>query len=87
MGKVNEIEGMINDIHEAVTLASDVPIFTTEINKSTDLVFAVRPFCFDIILGNDLVYSCNIRENALTIYNVIRADLKGNVYHGNQSKT
>lgn len=87
MGKVEEYEGLMKELMEIIELSDNIDIFKAEINKSTDLIVSARPLCFDVTIGKDLVYSCNQLENARTIFDVIRADLKGEVFHGNTCKT
>lgn len=83
MGKVSEYDDLCRELREIIGSADNIDIFKTEINKRTDLTVSARPLCFDVTLGNDLIYSCNHLGNAHIIYDVIRADLKGEMWHGN----
>lgn len=62
--------------HEALKILS------TQINASTDLSVYVRPHCCDVIFGGKTIVSVNNIVNAYTIYHALRADFKGEVYHG-----
>ena len=83
MGKVEECEDLCRELREILGCADNIDLFKTKVNKRTDLVLSARPLCFDVTIGTDLIYSCNHLGNAHTIYDVIRADLKGEMWHGN----
>ena len=83
MGKVVEYEDLCRELREIIGSADNIEIYKAEINKRTDLIVSARPLCFDVTLGNDLIYSCNHLGNAHIIYDVIRADLKGEMWNGN----
>lgn len=81
MGMVRELEDMQIEVNNML-MAGSLQLLSTEINASTDLSVCVRPLCYDIVLGNKKVVSLNLPENAVAIYQAMRADFKGEVYHG-----
>lgn len=82
MGMVRESEDMQREINEILINAGCPKLISTKISASTELSVCVRPLCYDVMLGGKHIVSCNCPENAVTVYNVMRADFKGDVYHG-----
>lgn len=80
MGMVRESEDMQEEIHEMLTEAGKVPLVSTHVNSTTELSVCIRPFCYDVVLGGKNLLSFNHPENAFTVYRVMLADLKGNIY-------
>ena len=82
MGMVRESEDMQRELREVLAQAEKPPLLSTQVNATTDLSVCIRPLCYDVVLGGKHIVSCNCPENAITIYNAMRADFKGEVYHG-----
>lgn len=82
MGMVRESEDMQRELREVLAQAEKPPLLSTQVNATTDLSVCIRPLCYDVVLGGKHIVSCNCPENAVTVYNVMRADFKGEVYHG-----
>lgn len=82
MGMVRESEEMQREIDEMPTQAGNLQLLSTQINASTDLSVCVRPLCYDVVLGSKTIVSLNNQENAVVIYQAMRADFKGEVYNG-----
>ena len=77
MGKVNEYDGLdLVDANESITVLS------TQINTCTELSVLAVPVTYGVYINDDLVYSCNVLQNAETIYQAIRADMAGKAYEG-----
>lgn len=56
-------------------------ISTERINQCTDIDLQAVPIAYEVRINEELVYSFNNLENARLVYNAIRCDLKGAVYH------
>lgn len=82
MGMVRESEDMQREINRILTAAGYEQLISTQINATTDLSVCIRPLCYDVVFGGKNIVSCNCPENAITIYNAMRADFKGEVWHG-----
>lgn len=82
MGMVRESEDMLREVQRMYEEIENLKILSTQINASTDLSVCARPLCYDVILGGKIIVSANLPENAFTIYHAMRADYKGEVYHG-----
>ncbi len=82
MGMVRESEDMQRELNEILEHAQKPPLLSTQINATTDLSVCIRPLCYDVVLGGKNIVSCNCPENAITIYHAMRADFKGEVWHG-----
>lgn len=82
MGMVREYEDMERETAEMLKTAQRPPLLSTQINAATDLSVCIRPLCYDVMLGGKHVVSLNCPENAITIYHAMRADFKGEIYHG-----
>ena len=82
MGMVRESEDMQWELREVLAQAEKPPLLSTQVNATTDLSVCIRPLCYDVVLGGKHIVSCNCPENAITIYHAMRADFKGEVYHG-----
>ena len=82
MGKVFEHAELQEELDRLLEHADGIQLFVTEVNKSTDLTVSARPLCYDVKIGKDLVYACNELENARLLFDVIRADLKGDIWNG-----
>lgn len=82
MGMVRESEDMQKEINRILTAAGYEQLISTQINASTDLSVHIRPLCYDVMLNGKHIVSCNCLENAITIYNAMCADFKGDVYNG-----
>lgn len=77
MGKVNEYDGLnLVDANETITLLS------ADVNKCTTLSVSAVPVTYGVYLNDGLVYSCNVLQNAETIYQAIRADMAGKAFEG-----
>lgn len=87
MGMVYQSEEMQEEVKEILKKAGACVVLSTEVNATTDLSLCVLPLKFDIELGGKTILSLDKVENAYIIYNVLRADLKGEVYHGQKSET
>lgn len=77
-----ETEKMLEEAKLNLKKAGACVILSTEINATTDLSLCVLPLKFDIELGGKTVLSLDKIENAYLIYNVLRADFKGEIYNG-----
>ncbi len=82
MGMVRQSEDMQREINEILEQAQKPPLISTKINAATDLSVYIRALCFDVMLNDKHIVSCNCPENAVTIYHAMQADFKGEVYHG-----
>lgn len=82
MDKIGEPEEMQRKVSEMLLNAGNIRLLSTEINASTDLEVYARPLTYDVVLGGKSIVSLNHPENAITIYQIMRADLKGEVYDG-----
>lgn len=82
MGKVSEYEDMQKEVEEMQKASENLQLLSTQINASTDLSVCVRPLCYDVVLGGKNIVSLNLPENAIAIYQAMRADYKGEVYNG-----
>lgn len=82
MGMIRESEEMQKEVDEMLAKAEDYQLLSTKIYANTDLTLKVCPLCYDVVLGSKNVVSLNKMENAITIYQAMRADFKGEVYHG-----
>lgn len=82
MGMVYQSEEMQKEIDEMLTETGNVQLFSTEVNATTALSLCARPLTFDVVLGGRNIVSLNEVENAITIYQAMRADFKGEIYHG-----
>lgn len=56
-------------------------ISTEQINQCIDIDLQAVPIAYEVRINEELVYSFNNLENARLVYNAIRCDLKGAVYH------
>lgn len=81
MGMVREYEDLQKEVNE-MTEGNGIQLLSTDINKSTELSVCARPLCYDVVLGNKCIVSLNCPENAIVIYQALRADFKGEVYNG-----
>lgn len=82
MGMVREYEDMERETAEMLKTAENPPLLSTQVNATTDLSVYIRPLCYDVMLNEKHIVSCNCPENATTIYHAMRADFKGEVFHG-----
>lgn len=82
MGMVRESEDMQREINEILINAGCSKLISTQINASTELSVCARPLCYDVMLSGKAILSLNCPENAVIVYNVMRADFKGDIYHG-----
>lgn len=82
MGMVYEYDGLEESLSSAVSVVPGLDIMSEKINKSADLTLTVRSHTFDVVLGKKLVFSCRCLDNALVLYELIRADVKGETYGG-----
>lgn len=83
MGQVWECPDLQAELNKLHNIQSDgIILFKSEINKSMDLSLITRPLVFDVTLGNKVVFSCNHLTNAYHIYNIIRKDLRGEIWNG-----
>lgn len=82
MGMIRESEEMQKEVAKMQKATENIQLLSTEINASTTLSVCARPLCYDVVLGSENVVSLNNLENANTIYQAMRADFKGEVYHG-----
>lgn len=82
MGMVYESEEMQREINDMLTETGSLQLFSTQVNATTALSVCARPLTYDVVLGGKNMVSLNNLENAVTIYNAMRADFKGEVYNG-----
>lgn len=82
MGMVRDSEDMQREVNEMLEQAQKPPLISTQINATTELSVYIRPLCYDVMLNNKNIVSCNCPENAIAIYYAMRADFRGEVYNG-----
>lgn len=88
MGMVREYKDMERELEEMKWLSegmakdNGIALSATKVNQCTDLSLICRPITFDVVFGDKVIYACNELDNAYTIYDIIRSDIKGKVWHG-----
>lgn len=83
MGMVREYPDLQEELRKTCAIQPDgILLFRNEVNKSTDISVITTPLQFDVLLGKEKVYSFNELVNAYHVYEIIQADIKGNVWHG-----
>lgn len=83
MGMVREYPDLQEELKKACDIQPDgIPLFRNELNKSTDVSVMAIPLQFDVLLGREKIYSFNELLNAYRVYEIIQADIKGEVWHG-----
>lgn len=87
MGIVREYEDMQAKINRNLLEDGHTKLISEQINDCTELSVCIRPLCYDVVLGSKNILSLNNPENAVAIYQIMLADLKGDILHGNQSET
>lgn len=82
MGQVTEYEEIMEDLEKLRKDANGIVLASAGINRFTDITLAVLPLTYDLRINGDLVHSFNELENAKKVYDIIRTDYAGRVYHG-----
>lgn len=82
MGMVYKSEEMQKEIDDMLTETGNLQLCSTQVNATTALSVCARPLTYDVVLGNKNMVSLNNLENAITIYQAMRSDFKGEVYNG-----
>lgn len=82
MGHVTEYEEVMEDLEKLRKDTEGVVLASAGINRCTGIMLSARPLTYDLTINGDLVHAFNELENAKKVYDIIRADYAGRVYHG-----
>lgn len=84
-GKEEERMGMM---YEFGTVPEDgrICLAHTQAGQCVELGIYAVPGTYDVSINGDrLVYSCSELDNAVALYQIIRADMKGSIWNGEKS--
>ena len=59
---------------------NELVLTKTPVNACTDICICAVPMQYPVRINDDLVYSCNVFENAVELARILHNDMKGKHY-------